>query len=84
MLIRINVYHSLKQASQDLGGVSTRWLNLHSLLSFYLPVLGTASRLEEIYYFTALAAHLDSRKPGLTTRHRTYIKVFLLILLSSK
>ena len=28
-----NVYHSLRDAEADLGGVSTRWLNLRSLLS---------------------------------------------------
>jgi len=27
-----------------------------------------------MYYFSALAAHRDAHKPGVTTRHRTYIE----------
>ncbi len=69
-----NVYHSAKQASHDLNGASTRWLNLRALLSSYLPVIGGGMQLEGIYYFSALATHLDARKPGLSTRHRLYIE----------
>ena len=32
-----NLYHSVKEAGKDLG-VPTKWLDLRSLLSFYLPV----------------------------------------------
>jgi uncharacterized LabA/DUF88 family protein len=69
-----NVYHSVIAASNDLGGKSTKWLDFHSLLSSYLPVIGAGASLENIYYFTALAHHMDSSRPGVTARHRAYIE----------
>jgi uncharacterized LabA/DUF88 family protein len=69
-----NVYHSTRDAGRDLGGLSVRWLNLRSLLQSYLPILGPRARLDAIYDFTALATHLDQRKPGVTLRHRRYIE----------
>lgn len=68
-----NLYHSLKAASIALDGASTRWLDLHSLFQGYISVFGKGAVIEEIYYFSALAKHLDSRKPGMTTRHKNYI-----------
>jgi uncharacterized LabA/DUF88 family protein len=69
-----NLYHSLRAASEDLGGTSTKWLNLPQLLESYLPVIGGQAAMEKIYYFTALATHLERRQPGVTSRHRTYIE----------
>lgn len=69
-----NVYHSVRSASADLGGESTKWLDLRSLLSSYLSVIGTGAALEEIYYFSALATHLDPYRPGVTFRHRIYLE----------
>lgn len=69
-----NLYHSLLLAGSGSGGGSTKWLDLRALLSSYLSVLGAGSVLHEVYYFSALATHLDSRFPGKTTRHRTYIE----------
>jgi uncharacterized LabA/DUF88 family protein len=69
-----NVYHSLLAAAQDLGGRSIKWLDLRSLLSSYLPVIGAGAALEEIYYFSALATQLDSHRPGVTARHRIYLE----------
>lgn len=69
-----NVYHSLREAENDLGQQSVKWLDLHSLLSSYLPIVGAGAKLERIYYFSALALHLDARKPGVTARHRSYIE----------
>lgn len=63
-----NVYHSLKAAD------SVKWLDLRSFLSSYLPVIGSGATLEKIYYFSALAHHIDVRKPGVTARHRLYIE----------
>jgi len=40
----------------------------------YLPVIGAGAALEEIYYFSALATHLDPHRPGVTFRHRTYLE----------
>lgn len=68
-----NLYHSLRTASEELGGASTKWLDLHSLLSSYLPAIGGSAQLHQLFYFSALATHLESRQPGVTVRHRNYI-----------
>jgi hypothetical protein len=69
-----NLYHSAKEASRDLGGRSTKWLDLRSLLTSYLPVIGSGAQLKDIYYFTALATHMDAKKPGTTSRHKLYME----------
>jgi uncharacterized LabA/DUF88 family protein len=69
-----NVYHSVRSASRDLGGQSTKWLDLRSLLASYLPAVGAQASLQAIYYFSALARHLDYHRPGVTRRHRTYLE----------
>jgi hypothetical protein len=43
-----NLYHSLLEASHDLGGDSTRWLDLRSLLSSYLSVFGAGAHISEL------------------------------------
>lgn len=68
-----NLYHSLRAASEEMSGASTKWLDLAHLLRSYLPSIGGGARLERIYYFSALATHLERRQPGITARHRTYI-----------
>ena len=71
-----NLYHSLKNASQDLGlnGKGTRWLDLRSLCDSFLHLIGNNAQISEIYYFSALARHLESRKPDITVRHENYIR----------
>jgi uncharacterized LabA/DUF88 family protein len=69
-----NVYHSAKDASTDLGGRSTKWLDLRSLMNSYLPAIGAGATLQKIYYFSALASHLDAYRPGVTARHRLYLE----------
>ena len=71
-----NLYHSVKTASHDLGlsGGRTRWLDIRSMCQSYLHLIDTTARLAEIYYFSALAKHLENRKPDVTTRHKTYIR----------
>lgn len=71
-----NLYHSVKTASRDIGlsGKGTRWLDIRSLCSSYLHLIGNNAQISEIYYFSALAKHLEMRKPDVTNRHRTYIK----------
>lgn len=71
-----NLYHSVKTASHDLGlgGKGTRWLDIHSMCQTYLHLIDTTARLSEIYYFSALAKHLEIKKPDVTVRHRTYIR----------
>ena len=72
-----NLYHSVRQASNDLhlSGTGTKWLDIPKLCSSYLYLLGRTARLERIYYFSALATHLEPSKPHVTARHRTYIQV---------
>jgi uncharacterized LabA/DUF88 family protein len=71
-----NLYHSVKTASHDLGlnGSGTRWLDIRSMCQSYLHLIDTTARLSEIYYFSALAKHLEMRKPDVTVRHKTYIR----------
>ena len=71
-----NLYHSVKTASHDLGlgGKQTRWLDIRSMCQSYLHLIDTTARLSEIYYFSALAKHLEIKKPDVTVRHRAYIR----------
>jgi len=67
-----NIYHSAIDVSNFLGGVTTKWLNLHSLCHSYLQLFGKDARLEEIYYFSALATHLEHKDPDKIERHKIY------------
>ena len=69
-----NLYHSAKAAQQDLQGASTKWLDIKSLLTSYLSVLPGRAQLEDIYYFSAFAGHIDSKRPGTTPRHKLFIE----------
>lgn len=71
-----NLYHSVCDAGRHLGrsGVGTKWLNLRGLCASYLSLIGGDAQLERIYYFSALATHLESVKPDVTTRHRLYLE----------
>jgi len=69
-----NLYHSLIDANQDLRGKTTKWLDIKSLCSNYLAGIGNKSKLERIYYFSALAEHLQSTDPGKVQRHLKYIE----------
>jgi len=71
-----NLYHSVKQASRDLnlGGTGTRWLDINGLCSSYLHLFGKSARLSGIYYFSALATHIEAFKPDVTQRHRLYLQ----------
>jgi uncharacterized LabA/DUF88 family protein len=70
-----NLYHSVKDAARALGtGRGTKWLDLRSLCSSYLGIVGGTATLQGIFYFSALATHLEPRDPNVTARHRTYIK----------
>ena len=68
-----NLYHSLKQASHELGGKTTRWLNLDSLCKAYLYKVGNNAQLESVIYFSALAHHLTPQDKYLVKRHQDYI-----------
>jgi uncharacterized LabA/DUF88 family protein len=71
-----NMYHSVEEAARQLGLGSrgTKWLDLRSLCSSYLHVIGGGAQLERVYYFSALAKHLEASKPDVTLRHKTYVR----------
>lgn len=71
-----NLYHSLKSASRDLGlrGVGTRWLDIRSLCESYRYIIGSTAAISEIYYFSALAKHLEATDPNVTRRHQRYLE----------
>jgi len=70
-----NLYHSVRSASRDLGlsGVGTRWLNIRSLCDSYLYLIGKDAKTVGVYYFSALATHLQAVSPGVVMRHKSYI-----------
>lgn len=68
-----NLYHSLVEAANDLTA-STKWLDVRSLCVAYLSTLGPRAVVESVYYFSALAKHIDARRPGTTLRHRNYVE----------
>ena len=71
-----NLYDSARKASEDQGikGRGTKWLDIHSLCALYLHMLVKNAQLEEVYYFSALAKHLQVVKPDVTQRHRCFIR----------
>ena len=71
-----NLYHSLKNASVDLGlnGTGTRWLNLHAICNSYLHAIGNNAQIVGVYYFSALARHIEAFKPDVVARNKTYIR----------
>lgn len=69
-----NLYHSVRRAGRELNGATTKWLDIHSLCKSYLYVLGPTHRIERIFYFSALAKHLEATNPDVTKRHRDFIK----------
>jgi len=69
-----NLYHSVVDASRDLGGASTKWLDIHSFCKSYLANIGKDAKLERIYYFSAYAKHRQRSDPDVIIRHENYIK----------
>lgn len=74
MVDGFNLYHSLLEAQRQLGGQTTRWLNLQSLLTSYLSAIGGGATIQEIHYFSAFAHHMEPARPGTVARHQTYLK----------
>jgi uncharacterized LabA/DUF88 family protein len=70
-----NLYHSLKNASDDLGlmATGTKWLNIRSLCESYLAAIGGNAQVEELYYYSAFANHRNARDPGVLKRQKVYI-----------
>ena len=69
-----NLYHSLIEAARD-AGVTSKWLDLKSLCSSFLPLVGRAAgeraTLERIHYFSAPPTH---RSQGKQRRHALYVR----------
>lgn len=69
-----NLYHSVKGAEKHLGAGPLRWLDLHALCQTLLQsTFGPGHTLEGVHYFSALAKHLEAKKPDVVRRHRTFI-----------
>jgi len=72
-----NLYHSVREAENILQS-PTRWLNIKKLCSLYLPrihgIFGEKVELKNIYYFSALAYHVEAENPGATDRHKDFMK----------
>lgn len=69
-----NLYHSVKAAEKHLGGDPLRWLNIHALCQTIVQSsLGPGHTLDGVHYFSALARHLERRKPDVVQRHMTFI-----------
>lgn len=69
-----NLYHSLREASYDLGGATTKWLNIRALCESYLYLIDPTARCTDVFYFSALATHLEATKPQVTQRHQSFIQ----------
>jgi uncharacterized LabA/DUF88 family protein len=69
-----NLYHSVKSASQDLGlqGAGTKWLDINSLCRSYLHAIGNNAQVTSVFYFSALARHIETFKPDVVKRHLLY------------
>jgi len=69
-----NVYHSVRAAERDLGGASTRWLDIRALCDSFLYIVGNNAQTQNVFYFSALAEHLEASKPDVTARHKDFIR----------
>jgi uncharacterized LabA/DUF88 family protein len=73
LLDGFNLYHSTRDASRHSGGRSTKWLDIRGLCNSYLHMVGNGAQLQDVYYFSALATHLESADPGKVHRHEAFI-----------
>lgn len=69
-----NLYHSVKAAERDLRRGPLRWLDIRALCQTLVnSVFGPGATIESVHYFSALAKHLEHKKPDVVRRHRTFI-----------
>ena len=69
-----NIYHSIKDIQRD-RKKNCRWLDLYSLCKSYLIGFGKSSKLERVFYFSALPQHLvNTHKKDRIVRHQAYIE----------
>jgi len=63
-----NLYHSIVDIAYY-HGLKVKWLNIRSLCESYLHLIDRSATLEGVYYFSALAFHLND--PSVIERHQT-------------
>lgn len=68
-----NVYHSIIELKRRFK-INARWLDLYKLCDSYCHLFGKNAILKSVYYFSAIALHLQNENPGRIKRHRKYIK----------
>lgn len=69
-----NLYHSVSDAALNLKA-TTKWLDIKKLCESYLPSqVGKGAVLKDIYYFSALAKFRERVDPGVTQRHKQFLK----------
>lgn len=66
-----NLYHSVRDIQRDFG-LRTKWLDIYALCKSFLQWVGDNAVIQNIYYFSAYAYHLND--PDIIERHETYIK----------
>jgi len=67
-----NLYHSLRESERDQSR-PLRWLDLRALCSSLLHAMPGRCELVGVVYFTALARHMESSRPGTVARHLRYL-----------
>lgn len=68
-----NLYHSIRDAERHVAARPQRWLDLRAFCQEYVRHFGPTAVLNGVYYFSALAKHLEASKPDISLRHQTYI-----------
>jgi len=66
-----NLYHSTVDLDRTLG-LRVKWLNIYSLCSSFLYLIGRDAAMAEVYYFSAYA--YQRTDAGAVTRHKDYVK----------
>ncbi len=54
--------------------IKVKWLDLNKLCQSLLYIISKDAELKEVYYFSALAKHLQLDDPEKTIRHKNYIE----------
>lgn len=72
LLDGFNLYHSTRSAESHTGQ-STKWLDVRAMCAAYLSSISRDAYVHGVYYFSALATHLEAANPGKVQRHRDFI-----------
>lgn len=69
-----NLYHSIREAEKTTPARPLKWLDIHSLCQSYTrTVFGPSAIQTGVYYYSALARHLEAHNPAVVQRHETYV-----------